>query len=135
MLLDRNQPHLGLLTYTVTDIDSGIIARFNTLPLWNSSNFFRLDLENLLVGNYRLTLNFPENSITTDIKVNSSSTKVSPIYSYAERVNGTFANMQMNQYVTIKLFARNIHNQTIEKNVDSALIMSQCRVYLTNSVG
>ena len=43
--------------------------------------------------------------------------------------------MQVNSFVTVRFYARNIHNQSIERNADSILLMQQTRVYLTSSNG
>ena len=37
VLIDRDQPHLGQITYNLTRIDNGIVARFGSLPMFNTS--------------------------------------------------------------------------------------------------
>lgn len=119
MLVDRFQPMLGMLSYNLTSLDIGVIARAGVLPLYNTSGFFKLSLDNVPIGNYRLWLNLPT-PVSTDMSFNSSSTRVSAIYSFASR--DTF--QSVNSHVTIRVYARNIHNQTIYKNADSALLIN-----------
>lgn len=56
------------------------------------------------------------------------------MYSYALREGG-LQTVQVNSFVTIRFYARNIHNQSIDRNADSLLLLQQTRVYLTGSNG
>lgn len=106
----------------------------NLLPLFNSSGHFIIHLANATIGAYSLQLNLAA-PITVPVTLFSNSQVVSPLYSYAIRDNSTSSTILVNQYVTVKVFARNIHNQTIDQFTDSALLIAQCRVYLTASNG
>jgi hypothetical protein len=104
--------------------------------LFNTSSFFRIAIDNILVGSYRLQLNLLTTVLTSDLKFISTSTKISPIYSIAMRENGFQSqNVLVNSYVSVRIYARNIHNQTIDKNADAALLLAQCRFYITGSNG
>ena len=88
-----------------------------------------------MVGRYRLDLNLPTRSISTEFTFNSSSQRISPTYSMALRENGTQTNLLVNSIVSIRLYARNIHNQAIDRAPDSALILTQCRIQIMASHG
>lgn len=52
----------------------------------NTLGTFRIHIDNIPIGKYRLSLNLPTTTLVyTDIVFNSSSTKISPSYSYAVR--------------------------------------------------
>ena len=87
LLVNRDMWNLGVINYTLTRLDTGVIQRYGPLPMWNSSGFFRLDFDNMPRGNYRLMIGVPSiDQIWTDINFNSSaSLRLSPTFSYAMR--------------------------------------------------
>ena len=54
----------------------------------NSSGFFKIHIDHIPVGNYKLQLNLAS-PITLDLNFKSNSNKLSPIYTQAERVSPT----------------------------------------------
>lgn len=87
-LISADQPQLGQIMFNLTRLETGVVARYQALPMMNSSNFFRIHIDNIPIGRYRLQLDLPSTSIFTDITFNSSSQRISPFYSYAFRENG-----------------------------------------------
>jgi len=103
--------------------------------MFNTSQFFRIAVDNLPVGRYRLDLILPTRQVSTDFTFNSSSQRLSALYSLAIRENGQQSTLLVNSQVSIRIYARNIHNQSIDRNADSALILAQCRVLIQASYG
>ena len=80
-------------------------------------------MDNLPIGRYSLDLNLPTRQVTTQLTFNSSSQAVSPLYSYAFRENGQLTSLMVNSFVTLRFYARNLHNQSFERNAESLLIL------------
>lgn len=123
LLVNKDMWNLGTINYTFTRLDTGIVARYGPLPMWNSSGFFRLDIDNMPKGVYRLAIGTPtQDQIWTDVNfISSTSLKLSPTFSYALRDNNRTA-VLVNSLINIRFYARNVHNQTIDSFSDASIV-------------
>ena len=93
-----------------------------------------MGLDGIPIGSYQLTLNLPYPETVSFNLMNSNTSKVSSVYSYAVRDNTSIL-ISVNSYVTVRFYARDLNNKTFSKANDTLVIIPQIQMYVMGSNG